>query len=242
MGNQLTLIKDQLEELNLKHLASGLENFMLKSCQEEKSNSLFLREALQMELNGRKKVSMGKRLRYANMPVFDKDFSLDLFDFGRRQGVSKRQVLELSSNFVWIDKAFNILFLGSSGLGKSFLACHLGYKAIEAGYNVSFISMNNLTQLLRMENMLTRSKARIKRIRNCDMLILDEVGNTLLDKQEANKVFQLVCDFYQQTSIILSSNKGFEAWTTIMGDAVITTAVLDRLLHKCKTFNLDGES
>lgn len=242
MDNQLTLIKKHLEELNLKHLAAGLDNFMLESCREEKTNSIFLQEALQVELYGRRRISMGKRLRYANLPVFDKDFNLDLFDFGRRQGVSKRQILELSSNFVWIDKAFNVLFLGSSGLGKSFLACYLGYKAIEAGYNVAFISMNNLAQLLRTESILMRSKARMKRIRNCDMLILDEVGNAVLDKQEANKVFQLICDFYQQTSIILTSNKGFEAWTQTLGDAVITTAVLDRLLHKCEIFNLDGES
>lgn len=87
-----------------------------------------------------------------------------------------------------------------------------------------------------------RSKARMKRIRNCDLLILDEVGNAVLDRQEANKVFQLVCDFYQQTSIILTSNKGFEEWTHTLGDAVITTAVLDRLLHKCEIFSLDGES
>lgn len=242
MDNQLTLIKKQLEELNLKHLAAGLDNFMLESCREEKTNSTFLQEALHVELCGRRGVSMGKRLRYANLPVFDKDFNLDLFDFGRRQGVSKRQIIELSSNFVWIDKAFNVLFLGSSGLGKSFLACYLGYKAIEAGYNVVFISMNNLSQLLRTESILMRSKARMKRIRNCDMLILDEIGNAVLDKQEANKVFQLVCDFYQQTSIILTSNKGFEAWAQTLGDAVITTAVLDRLLHKCEIFNLDGES
>jgi DNA replication protein DnaC len=167
---------------------------------------------------------------------------LNLFDFGLRQGISKRQVLELTSNFIWIDKAFNILLLGSSGLGKSFIACHIGYKAIEAGYNVIFISMNNLAQLLRTEGILMRSKAQMKRIRNCDMLILDEVGNAILDRQDANKVFQLICDFYQQTSIILTSNKGFDAWTQTLGDAVITTAVLDRLLHKCEIFNLDGES
>jgi DNA replication protein DnaC len=156
--------------------------------------------------------------------------------------VSKRQILELSSNFIWIDKAYNILFLGGSGLGKSFLACFLGYKAMEAGYNVMFTSMNNLAQLLRTEDILARSKSKMKRIRTCDLLILDEIGNAILDRQEANKVFQLICDFYQQTSIILTSNKGFDSWSATMGDAVVTTAVLDRLLHYCELFNLDGDS
>jgi len=242
MDNQLASLKSQLQELNLKHLAAKLDNLMLESYSLEKPNSVFLQEVLQVEVEGRRKASMGKRLRFANLPVFDKDFDLDLFDFGRRHGVSKRQIMELASNFVWIDKAFNVLFLGSSGLGKSFLASYLGYKAMESGYNVIFVSMNNLAQLLKTESILMRSKARMKRIRNCDLLILDEVGNAVLDRQEANKVFQLICDFYQETSIILTSNKGFEEWTQTLGDAVITTAVLDRLLHKCEIFNLDGES
>lgn len=82
----------------------------------------------------------------------------------------------------------------------------------------------------------------MKRIRNCDLLILDEVGNAVLDRQEANKVLQLICDFYQQTSIIITSNKDFTAWAQTLGDSVITTAVLDRILHKCEIFNLDGDS
>ena len=105
-----------------------------------------------------------------------------------------------------------------------------------------FISMNDLAQLLKTENVLSRSKSRMKRIRNCDLLILDEVGSAVLDKQEANKMFQLICDFYQQTSLILTSNKSFDAWTNTLGDAVITTAVLDRILHKCEVFNIDGDS
>jgi len=242
MNKQIDILKAQLQELNLKHLMTRLEDCMLDTCLTQKSHSQFLEEILDIELKYRRKVGMDKRLRIANLPSFDKELDLELYDFGRRQGISKRQILELSSSFVWIDKAYNILFLGGSGLGKSFLACFLGYKAMEAGYNVMFISMNNLAHLLRTESILARSKSKMKRIRACDLLILDEIGNAVLDRQESNKVFQLICDFYQQTSIILTSNKGFDAWPATMGDAVVTTAVLDRLLHHCEIFNLDGDS
>lgn len=235
-------IKNQLKELKLKHLAENLDDFILETSNQEKTYIQFLQDALNLEVEHRRKVSMDKRLRYANLPVFDKALDLNTFDFGKRQGITKRHIMELAGNFLWIDKAYNILFLGSSGLGKSFLACYLGFKAIEAGYSVIFVSMNNLAQLLRTEAVLTRSKAQLKRIRNCDMLILDEVGNALLERQDANKVFQLICDFYQHTSLILTSNKGFNEWAHSLGDSVITTAVLDRLLHKCEIFNIDGES
>lgn len=72
--------------------------------------------------------------------------------------------------------------------------------------------------------------------------LLDEIGNAVLDRQDANKMFQLICDFYQQTSMILTSNKSFDLWSQTLGDSVITTAVLDRILHKCEIFNIDGDS
>lgn len=242
MDDNIKNLKSQLKELNLKYLATKLDDFICEPSHHEKSHAQFLQEALYVELSQRRQVSMDKRLKYANLPSFDKALDLNAFDFGKRQGVSKRQILELSSNFLWVDKAYNVLFLGSSGLGKSFLACYLGFKAIEAGYDVIFISMNNLSQLLKTEAALMRSKARMKRIRNCDILIIDEVANTVLERQEANKMFQLICDFYQQTSLILTSNKGFDAWSQTMGDAVMTTAILDRILHKCEIFNIDGDS
>ena len=242
MADNLKDLRSQLKELKLKHLAEKLDDFILETSNQEKPYSQFLQEALNVEIQQRRKVSMDKRLKYANMPIFDKGLDLNAFDFGKRQGVSKRQIIELSGNFLWVDKAYNILFMGSSGLGKSFLASYLGFKAIEAGYSVIFISMNNLSQLLRTETILSRSKAQMKRIRNCDLLILDEIGNAVLDRQDANKMFQLICDFYQQTSMILTSNKSFDLWSQTLGDSVITTAVLDRILHKCEIFNIDGDS
>jgi len=242
MADNLKDLRSQLKELKLKHLAEKLDDFILETSNQEKPYSQFLQEALNVEIQQRRKVSMDKRLKYANMPIFDKGLDLNAFDFGKRQGVSKRQIIELSGNFLWVDKAYNILFMGSSGLGKSFLASYLGFKAIEAGYSVIFISMNNLSQLLRTEAILSRSKAQMKRIRNCDLLILDEIGNAVLDRQDANKMFQLICDFYQQTSMILTSNKSFDLWSQTLGDSVITTAVLDRILHKCEIFNIDGDS
>lgn len=55
-------------------------------------------------------------------------------------------------------------------------------------------------------------------------------------------LFSVVNQLYQQTSIILTSNKGISEWGKFMGDPVITTAMLDRLMHKCEIFNMDGDS
>ena len=242
MDDSLKALKTQLVTLNLKHLLAQLENVALDTRHSEKSHIQFLQDVLDVEILQRRQLGMEKRLRCANFPTFDKPIQLDAYDFAKRQGVTKRQIVELTSNFLWIEKAYNVLFFGGSGLGKSFLASYIGYKAVEAGYNVIFISMNNLAHLLKTEAMLSRSRAKMKRLRGCDLLILDEVANTVLDRQEGNRLFQLISDFYQQTSLIVTANKGFEDWERTLGDTVVTAAVMDRLLHKCEIFNLGGDS
>lgn len=242
MDDTLKLVKTQLLELKLKHLAAQLDEVMLEASCSDKSYTELLQTFLAVEIRHRRSTSMDKRLRVANFPAFDKPLDLDGYDFACRTGVSRRQIVELSSNFLWIDKAYNILFFGSSGLGKSFLSCFIALKAIEAGYSAIYITLHDLAHLLKTENTLSRSKTKMKRLRSCDLIILDEIGNTVFDRQEGNRLFQLICDFYQQTSLIVIANRGFEEWSLTLGDDVVTAAVMDRLLHKCELFNIDGGS
>lgn len=242
MDDVLRPLKNQLVELKLKHLATHLDEALLAASCSDKPYAEILQEFLDVEISQRRAISLARRLRQANLPIFDKPLDLDRYDFAQRIGVSKRQITELTNNFLWIEKAYNILFFGGSGLGKSFLASYIGYRAIEAGYDVFFISLHDLAHLLKTEHALSRSKSKLKLLRACDLLIIDEVGNTVLDRQEGNRLFQLIADFYQQTSLIVISNKGFDDWAQTLGDNVVTAAVMDRLMHKCEMFNIEGDS
>jgi len=75
-----------------------------------------------------------------------------------------------------------------------------------------------------------------------NLAIIDEIGYTSIEKREANLFFNMVSEMYEKLSIIVTSNKSFESWAEMMGDSVMTTALLDRLLHHARIFNLDGES
>jgi DNA replication protein DnaC len=74
------------------------------------------------------------------------------------------------------------------------------------------------------------------------VLLVDEVGYLPLDRTEANMVFQLVSRRYESGSIILTSNKSFPEWGNVLGDDVLATAILDRLLHHCDVLSIDGPS
>lgn len=202
MDDMLATLRSQLLELKLKYLAAQLDDFMLTASCSDKPYAELLHDFLDVEIRERRAASMDKRLRMANLPTFDTPLDLEYFDFAKRTGVSKRQIIELTSHFRWIDKAYNILFFGGSGVGKTFLSSYIAYKAIESGYTAIFISLHDLTQLLKTEHLLSRSKTRLKHLRNCDLLIIDEIGSTALDREEGNKLFQLISDFYQQTSLL----------------------------------------
>ena len=142
----------------------------------------------------------------------------------------------------WVEKAFNLFFLGPPSIGKTHLALCLGIKAVQIGYQVSFVTLDQLIDILKTESALSRSKRRLKQIMSSQLVIIDEVGFLPVNRQEANMFYQLVSHFYQQTSVIITSNKGFEEWAEFLGDTAITTAILDRLIHNSEIFNMSGDS
>jgi DNA replication protein DnaC len=117
-----------------------------------------------------------------------------------------------------------------------------GIHAINNGYKVHFVTMNDLVYILKTQNIIRTSRARYKRIIESDLIIIDDLMFMAMEKQEANLFFQLINKLYGQTSIIITSNKGPEEWGELLGDAAITTAILDRIIHKCEVINLNGDS
>jgi len=118
----------------------------------------------------------------------------------------------------------------------------LGTAAVDAGYKTIFIHAEQLIHAFRTSEISSKSKLRLKKITQADLVIIDEIGFTPINRHEANMLFGVVNQLYQQTSIILTSNKGVAEWGEFMGDPVITAAMLDRLLHKCEVFEMDGDS
>lgn len=228
----------QLETLKLKGIMETLEEELNEAETKKISYMGFLGNILQNEIKERKNRRMKRNMTGAHFPV---EKSLDNFDFGRVKGVSKSEAADLL-DFRWLDNKGNILFFGPPGLGKTHLSISLGIQAIESGYTVCFERITEIIDLLKLRNIQRTADYRIKRILKSNLLIIDEVGYTPIEKKEANLFFNLISTLYEKSSIILTSNKGVDSWAEMMGDEIMTSALLDRLLHKAKIFNLSGES
>jgi DNA replication protein DnaC len=227
-----------LESLKLKGMIPNLDNEITEAEEKKISYLSFLDLLLKSEIDYRTERKLKRNLAGAHFPV-EKD--LDNFQFLRVKGITKSDLSALL-DFLWLDNHTNLLFFGPPGLGKTHLSIALGLKAIQAGYTVCFERMATLIKLLKMVDIQRKAGFRLNRILKADLMIIDEIGYTPIERKEANLFFNLISELYEKASVIITSNKSFDEWAEMMGDEVMTVAMLDRLLHHSKVFNLSGES
>ena len=122
------------------------------------------------------------------------------------------------------------------------IAVGLGLEAIQAGYTVCFEKMGNLIRILDTAESERASGFRLRNLKKAQLVIIDEIGYTPISRSQANRFFTFISDTYETTSIIFTTNKEISEWAEMMGDPVLTTAMLDRILHHAKCFSLRGES
>ena len=127
-------------------------------------------------------------------------------------------------------------------MGKTHLALSLAVRGLGLGYTVAFETLDNLMTILKTVEISKASKRRMKCLHKAALVIIDEVGFMPLTPTEANLFFGFVSSMSEKTSLIITSNKGFDEWADFLGDATITTAILDRLIHHCEIINMTGSS
>lgn len=139
-----------------------------------------------------------------------------------------------------------MILLGPPGEGKPHIAIGLGLEAIQNGYKAIFSTMGELIHVLKTQEYLSKSKTQLKRMMESDLVIIDDLMYMAMDQREANLFFHLINGLYERSSIILTSNKGPDQWGELKGelkgDQGITTAILDRLLHRVEVIHLNEDS
>jgi DNA replication protein DnaC len=227
-----------LEKMKMPHLLTRIDTVCEQAAKRELGYKEFLTQALQAEWQGRFQKGIEARLKMARLPWIK---TLDQFDFGFQPSVDRRVVRELAG-LTFVERSHNAVFLGPPGTGKTHLSIGLGVKAVEAGYSVLFLTLENLMTRLTRAQRENRIDRTLQQLTYPKLLILDEMGYLPLSRNEASLFFRLLVRRYERASLIITSNKSFADWGDIFNDQVLATAILDRLLHHATTINIKGES
>ncbi len=231
-------MKDLLQALRLSHIEADLASLYEQARLHSLTYEAFLRRVLSLEIEGRKLTAQRNRLKAAHLPVRK---TLEEFDFAFQPSINERQIWELAE-LSFVQTKTNIVFLGPPGVGKTHLSIGLAVKALEVGYSVLFTTLAHLAADLVSAPHPVALKARMRRYLTAQKLVIDEVGYTKLTEEQANLLFALVRDRYEQGSIMLTSNTSFAEWGALLGNEVLATALLDRLLHHAEAIAIQGRS
>jgi DNA replication protein DnaC len=231
-------LESRLKRLRLGYMAQAVEAQNSESIRQKHSYLEFLHALVDGEIAARDNKGFMKRIKAARFPV---PKTLAEFDFDFQPKLDVKLVKTLAACDFIVRKE-NVIFVGQPGTGKTHLSVALGMKACEAGYHVRFTTIQDLAATLRAAMADHTTEERISDFVEPDLVILDELGFTPLDPLLADAFYRIIASRYERASTIITSNKSFESWAEIFPDAVIASAVLDRLVHHAHLIPIIGDS
>jgi DNA replication protein DnaC len=199
----------------------------------------FLAELINAQVQERQLRASERRLRLAKLPVLK---TLDQYNFTYPKKINQPGICHLF-RLEFIKQKENVLFIGTTGLGKTHLAIALAYQACHRGYSVLFTKAVDMITHLQTAQKVGNFILTMKKYLKVQLLIIDELGYLTLDRHGANLLFQVISNRYEIGSIVLTGNRAFKQWPlTFDNDNTITSAILDRLLHHAHIITIGGDS
>ena len=231
-------ILNNLDHLKLITMKEYLPNYLdaLK-----KSDIGFIEALLEFtakEIKYREERAARINLKISNFPY---EKRIQDFDFSYQPSINKQEIDDLISLRFVSDKE-NILFIGSSGVGKTHLATSIGIEASSKRISTYFINDHQLINKLTKAFHENRHETVLKQYYKAQVLIIDEIGYLPIDKIGANLFFQLIAMRYEKKSTIITTNIPLSKWGETFSDPTIAAAILDRLVHHSTIIKITGKS
>jgi DNA replication protein DnaC len=179
-----------------------------------------------------------RRLRTARLPL---PATVEDLDLSPSRGIDRRLVLHLAQG-EWINQQLNILVLGPTGVGKSFLACALAHSACRHNFTVRYQRTSRLLQLITLAHADGSYPKLLNTFARTQLLVLDDWLRDPLTRSQSQDLLEILDDRYDRSSTMVVTQVPVAEWHARFPDPTIGDAILDRLVHNAYRLCLKGES
>jgi DNA replication protein DnaC len=233
-------LRAQLTALNLPFMCEHYQAMAQTAADKHWSHLDYLSELASSEAAAREDRRVKRRIKDARFPVLK---TLDQFDWNWPTKINRLQVQNLM-HLDFVAHNGNVVFISGTGLGKSHLMTALGHAACLRGYSVLFTGAIDIVNTLAgAQAALGGIKRAMQRYVQPRILCIDELGYLPIDKFGADGLFQILSHRYESGATLITTNRVYKQWAGIFNnDSVLTSALLDRLLHHAETVTIEGKS
>lgn len=228
----------QLNELRLRGMAAALEQQLALPDRTQMAFEDRLGLLIQQELSERASSRLAQRLRWARLPLAA---CLEDLDTRAPRGLDPAELRRVT-DLGWIREHLNVLITGSTGVGKSFIACALAHSACRADFSVRCFRLPRLVEDLARYGAMQKRSALYRQLAKADLIVIDDFGIAPLADETVRDLLEILDDRYDRRSTLITSQLPVDQWHAYLGDRTVADAILDRLVHNSYRLALKGDS
>lgn len=233
-------ITKNLRELMIDLRLSGIIPTLEERMNYAKQNALCFDEFLQMifydEWERRQNRLLAKKMKRAGV-----DDGVQIYDWKTTTKYDRELVKRLMS-LDFIEKKYNVLIFGPTGVGKTFIGKHLAFLALKTGFEVTFVRSDKMFKHLFSSLVDGTHERTLKFYIKPQLLIIDDFATKAMTREEASDLYEIILERYEKKSTIVTSARAVDEWQPLFPDPILGNSVLDRLAHSSYQILMEGES